>query len=846
VTNSTISGNSSPDFFGGGIFNEFQGTLTVMNSTITGNSARLGGGGIASSGGGTAIVTNSTITGNFTTDSNFGGGGILTSGSMTVTNSTISGNNAPDFGGGIMNAGGGLTVNNTIIAGNTQFGSITSPLANCGGTISGDYNLYGTETGCSIGANSITVDPSTVFTTVLSSTLANNGGATQTLALLPGSPAIDAGSDALIPLGIDTDQRGTIYARVNNSSVDIGAYETPEVNDAPTFTAGGAVSVLEDSGAYSATWATNISAGPANESGQTLDFLVSNNNNALFSVQPAISPSGVLTFTPASNVNGLANVQVQLRDNGGTANGGDDTSDSVQFLITVNAVNDTPAFTSGGDVSVNEDSGAYSATWATGISAGPADEIGQSLFFNVSSSNPSLFSVQPVIAADGTLTFTPQANANGVATLTVTLSIIAGNTGGAFAIDNAGLLTVAASLDFETTPVYTLTVQATDDSSVPRSGTGTITVNLIDADEVAPTVTINQGAAQADPTGLLPIVFDVVFSEAVSVFESADVSLVGSTADVSAATVLVSGSGSTYTVSVSGVTGTGAVVASISAGVVTDAANNPNAASTSTDNSVTYDPSVPTAAITLADPNPTTAATVRFTVTFNGDVNGVDTDPATQTDFQIITSGSLSGVSITGIAGSGAVYTVTVNTGSGTGIITLSLTDDDSITNTLGVLLGGTGAGNGNVSSLPYTVRPPQVAAPPVFPTPQPVPLCALFGGGTNSIVRADVPGGLNANVFCRVLVENTVYVRDAAEVGDATLIGAGVLQAVDVFGFTAGGVQVTAFNQPIRVCLQGSGRIFFRDATTAPRVTVPLAATSAGGYTCATIPNAGTVVLVR
>ena len=53
--------------------------------------------------------------------------------------------------------------------------------------------------------------------------LADNGGPTQTMALLPGSPAIDAGSNALIPSGVTTDQRG--YARINNGTVDIGAYE---------------------------------------------------------------------------------------------------------------------------------------------------------------------------------------------------------------------------------------------------------------------------------------------------------------------------------------------------------------------------------------------------------------------------------------------------------------------------------------------------------------------------------------------------------------------------------------------------------------------------------------------
>jgi hypothetical protein len=192
------------------------------------------------------------------------------------------------------------------------------------------------------------------------------------------------------------------------------------------------------------------------------------------------------------------------------------------------------------------------------------------------------------------------------------------------------------------------------------------------------------------------------------------------------------------------------------------------------------------------------------------------------------------------------ISTASTSTGTGTGTIRLNLNDDDSITNSLTVPLGGAGNDNGDVIGPEYTIRPPQPVAQPIFPTPQPVPLCALIGGGTNSIVRASVPGGLNASVFCRMLVENTVYVRDAAEVGDPNLIGAGVLQAVDMFGFTAAGVQVTRFSQPITVCLQGTGRMFFRDATNAPRVSVPLAATSEGGYTCANIPNAGTLVLVR
>src|SRR5690606_28108460 len=90
--------------------------------------------------------------------------------------------------------------------------------------------------------------------------------------------------------------------------------------------------------------------------------------------------------------------------------------------ITVNAVNDAPVFTKGADQTVNEDTGAQSVTgWATGISDGDP-EVTQTLTFNVSNNNNTLFSVQPAISSAGVLTYTPAANANGSATVTVTLS----------------------------------------------------------------------------------------------------------------------------------------------------------------------------------------------------------------------------------------------------------------------------------------------------------------------------------------------------------------------------------------------------------------------------------------
>jgi subtilisin-like proprotein convertase family protein len=108
------------------------------------------------------------------------------------------------------------------------------------------------------------------------------------------------------------------------------------VNDPPSFNAGNSQTVLENGGAQTVlAWATAIRAGPTNEAGQKIEFLVSNDNNALFSVQPALSSDGTLTYTPAAEVNGMAQVTVQLHDNGGTANNGLDASNPVGFTVTV-------------------------------------------------------------------------------------------------------------------------------------------------------------------------------------------------------------------------------------------------------------------------------------------------------------------------------------------------------------------------------------------------------------------------------------------------------------------------------------------------------------------------------
>lgn len=126
-------------------------------------------------------------------------------------------------------------------------------------------------------------------------------------------------------------------------------------------------------------------------------------------------------------------------------------------------------------------------------------------------------------------------------------------------------------------------------------------------------------------------------------------------------------------------------------------------------------------------------------------------------------------------------------------------------------------------------------------------PLCSLIGGGTNSIVRANVADGTvpQGSVFCQVITENSNHIRNAAEIGVPSLIERGPIQAVEVFGLLHDGQSAPDFAIPVTVCLAGSGQFVYLNALQAPREPAYLPSTASAGYTCATISDAGTVVLV-
>lgn len=328
------------------------------------------------------------------------------------------------------------------------------------------------------------------------------------------------------------------------------------VNDAPSFTKGPDQIVNEDAGLQTIPgWATAISSGPINEASQTLTFSVTTASTALFSVQPSVTPTGTLTYQPAPDASGVASLTVTLQDNGGTANGGVNTSTVQTFSITINAlndpptttgianvqdledaqpevidlfsafddaedadnqlvyailgntnpalfsgvpvingaagtltltyapnvsgtsnltvrasdtgglfidtsfnvsltaVNDAPSFTKGPDQIIAEDALPQAITgWATAISPGPLDEAAQVLTFDVSNDNTTLFSAQPTVSANGTLSYAAAPNASGLATMTVTLT------------DNGGVAN--GGIDASLPQTFTITVTPANDPPI--------------------------------------------------------------------------------------------------------------------------------------------------------------------------------------------------------------------------------------------------------------------------------------------------------------------------------------------------------------------------------------------
>jgi hypothetical protein len=217
LTNVTVTNNAAND--GGGVFNQTGGTISLTDTTINSNSGATGGG-LYNNTGGTMSLTNCTVSGNTAPGS---GGGLYNnaSGKMSLVNCTISGNSAGVTGGGLyISPGATAALTSTIVASGNAAGDIRGVLSpasanNLIGSGAGMTGIVDGSQGNQVGTVQSPIDP-------LLAPLGAYGGPTQTMALLPGSPAIARGASG--PGVPTTDQRGR--ARPQSGPVDIGAFQS--------------------------------------------------------------------------------------------------------------------------------------------------------------------------------------------------------------------------------------------------------------------------------------------------------------------------------------------------------------------------------------------------------------------------------------------------------------------------------------------------------------------------------------------------------------------------------------------------------------------------------------------
>jgi predicted CxxxxCH...CXXCH cytochrome family protein len=316
-----------------------------------------------------------------------------------------------------------------------------------------------------------------------------------------------------------------------------------------------------------------------------------------------------------------------------------------------------------------------------------------------------------------------------------------------------------------------------------------MSVKAAAVDTTPPTVTINQAAGQSDPASASPINFTVVFSEATTNFATGDVTISGSAGGTKTATV--TGSGTNYNVAVSGMTTAGTVVATIGAGVATDAAGNGNTASTSTDNSVSWtvaDTTPPTVTINqaAAQADPTSTSPINFTVVFSEATTNFATGDVT-------IGGTAGGTKTATVTGSGTTYNVAVT----------GMTTAGTVTATVPLGVATDAAGNGNTASTstdnsvswtvadttPPTVTINQAAAQADPTSTSPINFTVVFSEATTNFATGDV-----------------TITGTAGGTKTATVTGSGTTYNVAVTGMTTAGTVVASIGAGVATDAAGNG----------------------------------------
>jgi predicted outer membrane repeat protein len=522
--NTSLGSTGSQVAEGGGIYftsGDPGATLTIQDSLIDANvtsaasSDQRGGAGLVI-GGGSLVAKNVTISGNLS--SSAAGGIKVDGGTAALTNVTITNNHAenddagPGTGGGIAVISGSLTMDNTIVAGNFN-GSGASIADDISGSVVGtsSFNLVGTG-GAGGLINGVDNNQTGVANPGLD-VLSNNGGPTFTHALLTGSPALDAGSNAVATAaGLDTDQRGSGFTRTADSAdsgtiqtADIGAFEQH-----PDVKAPGPQSTNEDTPLN-----TSFNVGDVSLTAGIDNITVTSSNttlvpNANINVDGSgtntslnsNSPNPTLVITPAADQFGSTTITITVTD----VYNGIPITRSDSFVLTVSPVADTPTVSNASTIqNVQTTSGLV-------ISRNPADGAEVTHFKITNIQNGTLFqsdgttpipngSFITVAQGNAGLKFTPNLNflgtgsfdvqastsntdgglGGGIATATITVTGVAPSNVmiTANSASENGFVTVNGSFTNPGAPeTHTVVIDWNFGGNVGGPGEGTTTLNL--------------------------------------------------------------------------------------------------------------------------------------------------------------------------------------------------------------------------------------------------------------------------------------------------------------------------------------------------------------------------------
>ncbi len=464
--------------------------------------------------------------------------------------------------------------------------------------------------------------------------------------------AVDAGADATF----DTSDDG-IFER--SFAVTVLA-----ANDPPVFNLLTEAAVKQTDGV---TTVPNFVTGAGNgggvdENSQMREpLVVTATDPSFFTTPPSIDAAGTLTFTPNPNKSGSVPVTVTLKDSGGRANGGVDTTTKT-FVINVLPVNDPPSLTlvpnpnrsvvlTAGPQTVNN----FVASFLPG---GGPDEASQMISdYIVTVDVPGIFAVLPDISNTGTLTFTPAIDRTGLATVSVQ------------ARDDGGR--VNGGNDLSTVQSFTITVTPVPDTSSPL-----------------PQLSANVPAVTNQPT------FDVNvdFGEVVTGFNIDDVTL-----STGLKSNLIDNGNGRFTLRVASTDGP--VTISIPANVATDLSGNQNLVSNLLQR--TIDLVAPSLSVTSTAANPTNASNLDVAVNFDEPVVGF-----ALTDITVI--------------GGTASNLTTVNSATGSFNVTITPTSDGSLTVLLPSGIATDVAGNPNTAATPLTRSVDRLAPSALLTTDQP------------------------------------------------------------------------------------------------------------------------------